>query len=73
MLGHHYWNGNNEEEEREMVSETKYLPLRGIRNQTACYVIKRLLDKNISHRMTLEEFMVVIINLSCFIVEIITS
>uniref|UniRef100_U9SUG7 Protein kinase domain-containing protein n=1 Tax=Rhizophagus irregularis (strain DAOM 181602 / DAOM 197198 / MUCL 43194) TaxID=747089 RepID=U9SUG7_RHIID len=35
--GHHYWNGNNEEEEREMVSETKYLPLRGIRNQTACY------------------------------------
>ncbi|GES87218.1 kinase-like domain-containing protein [Rhizophagus clarus] len=56
--GHHYWDGNNEEKEREIVSETIYLPLHDIADQTAaCFVIKMLLDKNISHRMTLEGFM----------------
>ncbi|PKY49984.1 kinase-like protein [Rhizophagus irregularis] len=54
-IGHHYWDGENEEKKEEIIS-TKYLPLRNIGDPTACYVMKRLLDKRIPHRMTLEGF-----------------
>ncbi|CAB4488646.1 unnamed protein product [Rhizophagus irregularis] len=54
--GYHYWDGENEEKKEEIIS-TKYLPLRNIGpDHTACYVIKSLLDKSIPHRMTLEGF-----------------
>jgi len=58
QLGHHYWNGEDEKEKNEMIS-AKYLSLRNIRDSAACYATKRLLDKKISHRMTLEEFKVI--------------
>ncbi|CAB4397998.1 unnamed protein product [Rhizophagus irregularis] len=51
--GHDYWDGENEKKREEIIS-TKYLPLRNIGDPTACYVIKSLLDKKISHRMSLE-------------------
>ncbi|PKY12319.1 kinase-like protein [Rhizophagus irregularis] len=54
--GYHYWDGENEEKKEEIIS-TKYLPLRNIGpDHTACYVIKSLLDKSIPHRITLEGF-----------------
>ncbi|RGB28186.1 kinase-like domain-containing protein [Rhizophagus diaphanus] len=54
-IGHHYWDGENEEKKEKIIS-TKYLPLRNIDDPTACYIIKSLLDKRIPHRMTLEGF-----------------
>jgi hypothetical protein len=59
MLGHHYWNGEDEEVKREIISEKKYLPLQDFRDHTTCFVIKSLLDKDASHRMKLDGFMVV--------------
>ncbi|CAG8568541.1 13370_t:CDS:10 [Funneliformis mosseae] len=54
--GHHYWNREHDDEKNEMIS-AKYLPLGDIRDNSASYAIRKLLDKNISRRMTLEEFM----------------
>ncbi|CAI2162134.1 5760_t:CDS:10 [Funneliformis geosporum] len=54
--GQHYWNRENDDEKNEIIS-AKYLPLSNIRDNSACYAIRKLLDKNISRRMSLEEFM----------------
>ncbi|CAI2162136.1 5761_t:CDS:10 [Funneliformis geosporum] len=48
--GHHYWDGKEDKEEFT-------LPLGNIRDSDACFAIKQLLNKDISLRMTLEEFM----------------
>ncbi|CAI2181887.1 15034_t:CDS:10, partial [Funneliformis geosporum] len=54
--GNHYWDGKNDEEKVGMIS-VEYLTIRDIRDSAACDALKKLLNKNISHRMTLEEFM----------------
>lgn len=63
MSGRHYWDGLDREDEelkRDIISGNKYLLLlQNIRDQNACWVIRSLLDKDISHRMKLDRFMVI--------------
>jgi hypothetical protein len=59
ILGHHYWDEIEKIEER--ISENSLL-LRDIQDPTATIVIKKLLNKKASRRMTLEDFTVVRIN-----------
>ncbi|GES83604.1 kinase-like domain-containing protein [Rhizophagus clarus] len=55
--GHHYWDGENKEKKDEVTSTTKDLQLHDIRDPTMHSIIRSLLNKKISRRMTLDHFM----------------
>ena len=56
--GQHYWDEGDEARKEEMIS-AEYLPASDVYDGDACYVIRKLLDKNVLKRMTLEKFMVI--------------